>query len=387
MFIIASYITTDISVPSFPNIAHYFGVSDGMVQLTIAFNLLGFCVGVLLFGPLSESYGRRKAMIIGNSLLLMGSVSCAFTSSIYWLLASCFIQGFGASASAVVFAVIADVYHGNKAIKFIGIINAVTTIVLAAAPVSGSLINEIIGWRGNYGTLAIICLISWILLFFALPETKKNREILNFRKVIKDYKRLFLNTKFLGSSLVISLFCSAYMSFITCAPFLYTETLGLPNVIYALHQGVIIASYSLVALFSGKISEKLGSRRCVITGTAITVIGSLLITLVSIITPNFSYSITLSMVIMSVGFAICQGVIFNAAINIFSEIKGTASSAIGFIRSFLMSVFIALTSYIYNGHAMSMSLFILFIITLQFIMTVFLLRSSEYCIKMKKECY
>ncbi len=171
--LIAQFIEIDISVPGFPDIVRYFNVLEGTIQLTIAYNFLGLCIGGLFFGPLSECYGRRKIMIIGNTLLLIGAVGCVFAPSVFWLLISRFIQGIGVSTSVVVFTIIADSYQGNKAIKFIGIMNSVLTVVMAIAPVLGSFINGIVGWRGNYASVAIICLISWILLLLALPETKR----------------------------------------------------------------------------------------------------------------------------------------------------------------------------------------------------------------------
>ncbi len=342
--LIAKFIEIDISVPSFPDMVHYFNVSEGTIQLTIAYNFLGFCIGGLFFGPLSECYGRRRIMIIGNTLLLIGAVGCVFAPSIFWLLISRFVQGIGVSTSVVVFAIVADSYKGDEAVKFIGIMNSVLTVVMAIAPVLGSFINEIVGWRGNYATVAILCLISWVLLLFLLPETKKDRDAFSLKKIMKDYRKLLSSPRFVTLSLMSSLFSAAYMSFITCGPFLYMKTFGLSSTIYALHQGAIVGCFSLISLFAGKILQKLGAIWCVISGTSVGAIGSLLLVIFSIIVPHSFYLVTLSMIIFSIGCAICQPVIFNASINVFPEIKGTASSAVSFIRAFIMAIFIGLTS-------------------------------------------
>ncbi|QIT36438.1 multidrug effflux MFS transporter [Wolbachia endosymbiont of Brugia pahangi] len=371
--LIAQFIEIDISVPGFPDIARYFNILEGTIQLTIAYNFLGLCIGGLFFGPLSECYGRRKIMIIGNTLLLIGAIGCVFAPSVFWLLISRFIQGIGVSTSVVVFTIIADSYQGNKAIKFIGIMNSVLTVVMAIAPVLGSFINGIIGWRGNYASVAIICLISWILLLLALPETKKDRDIFNLKKMMKDYRKLLSSSKFMALSLVPSFFSAAYMSFITCGPFLYMKTFGLSSTIYALHQGAIVGCFSLVSLFTGKILRKLGAIRCVISGTGMIVIGSLSLVIFSLTMTHLSCLVTLSMIIFVVGCAICQPVIFNASLNIFPDIKGTASSAVSFIRSFIIAIFIGLTSYVYNGQAISVSLLVLSAVVLELIFTIYLL--------------
>lgn len=362
--LIAKFIEIDISVPSFPDMVRYFNVSEGTIQLTIAYNFLGFCIGGLFFGPLSECYGRRRIMIIGNTLLLIGAVGCVFAPSVFSLLISRFIQGIGASTSVVVFAIVADSYQGDKAIKFIGIMNSVLTVVMAIAPVLGSFINEIVGWRGNYATVAILCLISWVLLLFLLPETKKDRDIFSLKKMMKDYRKLLSSSKFMVLSLQQSLFSAAYMSFITCGPFLYMETFGLSSTIYALHQGAIVGSFSLISLFSIKILKKFGAVWCVIFGTSVGAIGSLLFVILSVIMPHSFYLVTLSMIIFSIGCAICQPVVFNASINVFPEIKGTASSALSFIRAFVMAIFIGLTSYVYDGQATSVAILVFFAVVL-----------------------
>ncbi|WP_341811487.1 multidrug effflux MFS transporter [Wolbachia endosymbiont (group A) of Oxytorus armatus] len=375
--LIAKFIEIDISVPSFPDMVRYFNVSEGTIQLTIAYNFLGFCIGGLFFGPLSECYGRRRIMIIGNTLLLIGAVGCVFAPSIFWLLISRFVQGIGVSTSVVVFAIVADSYKGDEAVKFIGIMNSVLTVVMAIAPVLGSFINEIVGWRGNYATVAILCLISWVLLLLALPETKKDRDIFSLKKTIKDYRKLLSNPRFVTLSLMSSLFSAAYMSFITCGPFLYMKTFGLSSTIYALHQGAIVGCFSLISLFAGKILQKLGAIKCVISGTSVGAIGSLLLVIFSIIVPHSFYLVTLSMIIFSIGCAIFQPVIFNASINVFPEIKGTASSAVSFIRAFIMAIFIGLTSYIYNGQTISVAVLVLSAIVLELVFTVYLLRLKD----------
>ncbi len=375
--LIAKFIEIDISVPSFPDMVHYFNVSEGTIQLTIAYNFLGFCIGGLFFGPLSECYGRRRIMIIGNTLLLIGAVGCVFAPSIFWLLISRFVQGIGVSTSVVVFAIVADSYKGDEAVKFIGIMNSVLTVVMAIAPVLGSFINEIVGWRGNYATVAILCLISWVLLLLALPETKKDRDIFSLKKMMKDYRKLLSSPRFVTLSLMSSLFSAAYMSFITCGPFLYMKTFGLSSTIYALHQGAIVGCFSLISLFAVKILQKLGAIKCVISGTSVGAIGSLLLVIFSIIVPHSFYLVTLSMIIFSIGCAIFQPVIFNASINVFPEIKGTASSAVSFIRAFIMAIFIGLTSYIYNGQTISVAVLVLSAIVLELVFTVYLLRLKD----------
>lgn len=358
--IIACCIEIEISVPGFPDMATYFGVSAGTIQLTIALNFLGFCLASLCNGPFSEYYGRRKVMLAGNAVLLAGAAGCVFAPTIDLLLFSRFLQGLGASTSAVVvFAMISDVYQGDKASKLIGIMNSVLSTLIALAPIAGGFINGMIGWKGNYALVALICLTSWILLYLFLPETKTHLETFNGKRVLKDYKKLFSNTFFIFSSTVPSLLYAGYLAFVACGSFLYMTTFDLSIDAYVTHQGIIVAAFSIVSFFSGRIVSKIGSRMCAIAGIAISVVGSAALVITGFLFPLSPFLTTAFMIVYSVGFAICYPVIFSSSLEIFPEIKGTASSAVMSMRALLISGLIGFTSYVYNGQALTIAIILM----------------------------
>ncbi len=360
-------VEVDISAPSFPEIARHFNVSEGKVELTIAYNFFGFWVSSLIYGPLSECYGRRRVMIIGNSLLLMGAFGCGIASTMDQLLGWSFIQGLGASTSAVlVFAMIADVYKGREAVRIISIMNAVLTLILAIAPVIGSLINQIFGWRGNYCVVAGVTLISWLLLLKKLPETKKKLRQFLFKKVYQDYKRLLNSLEFIFSSLVPSLFYGCYVAFVASGPFLYMETFKLPILIYACHQAVIVGVFSIVSLFSTSVVKYFGKKRCIIWGVKMAFISISMLNVSSFFGLNSPFLITSCMVIFCSGFAICYPIIFSISLELFPAIKGAASSLTMALRALICSMVVGLTSFLYSGHPFSIFLIILIVTILIF---------------------
>jgi MFS transporter, DHA1 family, multidrug resistance protein len=375
--LIACCIEVDISVPGFPDMSRYFHVDDGIIQMTIAYNFLGFCLGGALYGPLSDAFGRRLIMVWGNAILLIGAMACVISPSIPFLLCARFIQGLGASASAVViFAMIADAYpEKDKAAKLIGAMNAVLTILMAAAPIAGGFINEAVGWRGNYGIVALISLISWIFLVFFLPETKKSFEALNFGKIKGGYQQLLTNRLFISASIVPSLSYAAYLAFITQASFLYMETYDLTLMSYVLHQCVIILVFSMTSLLSGQIIQKLGARSCITIGVSLSALNAVGMVLVSLLVPKSPYLMTFFMSLVGLGAAISYPVIFAGSLEIFPDIKGTASSAIMSMRSFLCFAFVAITSYMYNGDPLRIALIVLSATLMCLFFTTNLLRS------------
>ena len=261
-------VEVDISVPSFPDISDYFNISDGLTQMTIALNFFGFCLASGVYGPLSDAFGRRKVMLIGNAIMLVGAVGCALAHSIEYLLFSRFIQGIGASTSAVVaFAMVADVYSEEKSAKLVGTMNSLITVFMSIAPIAGGFINESIGWRGNYSVIATLSVASWFMLYLWLPETKASFNPLRYNKIIADFQTLFTDSRFMLASLVPSIFFAGWMSFVSCGSFLYMETYDLPIMYYALHQGCIIAVFSGVSLYAGQILQTIGEKNCVFVNT------------------------------------------------------------------------------------------------------------------------
>ena len=304
--LINSCIELEISVPSFPSIMTYFNVSQSIVGLTITMNLIGFCIAAIIYGPLSDSYGRRKIMLLGNSILVIGSTLCVLAPTMQILLLARLIQGLGAATSAVVVcAIIADSYKTQQASRLYAIMNAVFTSLMAAAPVLGGLINAAIGWRGNYGLVAGICIISWILLLIFLPETLKKKKQINLKGILQDYKILITSPKFIIAATVPSLLYGCYMAFVAISPFIYMQTMGLDMLIYTINTSFIVACFALASFFSSQITDLLGVRKTLIFALVMQLIGTILMCFA-----RKPIHLTSSMSIFSIGFALIYPIIF-----------------------------------------------------------------------------
>lgn len=380
--LVACCIEVDISVPGFPDMARYFAVSEGEIQLTVAVNFAGFCLAALVYGPLSEAYGRRPLMVIGNLIMVLGAVGCVFAPDLPLLLLARFVQGVGASASAVVvFAMIADAYQGEKSARLIGVMNSFLTTAMALAPVLGGFINEAIGWRGNYGVVALVTVVSWVLLALYLPETRQERSIISMRKIIADFKQLLSSSRFMVYAIVPSTCGAAYFSFIACAAFLYQQTYQVNIVEYSLHQGIIVGAFSLVSSFSSNLSSRMGRHRSLLIGGAMGIGGALLMLTLSLLGECGAFATTLSMVLFASGAAIVYPLIFASSLEIFPDIRGAASSLIMSFRSLLISFSIALMGYFYNGTAYNVALIILGIMIVAFCLTLLILKFEKANIK------
>lgn len=346
-----------MSVPSFPDIARYFNVIEGIIQLTISYNFLGFFIGGFLNGPLSECYGRRKIMLAGNALMLLGAIGCVFAPTINSLLIARFIQGIGASTSIVlVFAIIADIYEGLQAMRLISFINGSLASLMAIAPIIGGFVNEFVGWRGNYMIVAFISLISWSLQFFFLPETRKTLELFNANNIVKNYKMLCSSKQFLKQAVTPSLLFASYMSYIAASAFLYQEAFLVKALSFVLHQAFIVASFAIVSMIVGKVISLLGKKTTVKLGISFCCLSAILMIIGGIGKIYNPFLMTSLMCLFTVGFAICYPVIFSESLSIFPALNGTASSLIMSLRALLVAAFTATTGYIYDNSLIMVAL-------------------------------
>ncbi|VEB38444.1 major facilitator superfamily (MFS) transporter [Legionella sainthelensi] len=359
--LISTCAEVDISVPGFPQIAQFFNVSESVIQATITYNFLGYFLGALLYGPLSDSFGRRKMMLFGNAILSIGAVGCFYAPSIDFLLMSRFIQGIGASTSVVlVFTMIADLYQGEKAMKLIGMMNAALSIIMACAPLLGGVINQGIGWRGNYGTVAIFSVFVWVLLLFLLPESKNQLDRFNTKKMMGDYRQLLTSSQFITASMVPSLLFAAYMSYIVGSAFLYIETFGLSTLTFVVHQAIIVASFAITSMYASKIIPIFGPNKTVKYGVTLSFISILAFVVLSVEGISSAYWTTLFMSLFGIGFAACYPIIFSNSLSIFPVLQGPASSLIMGSRALLVSVSTAITGYLYDGQPFMFALSIFF---------------------------
>lgn len=354
--LIACCIEIDISVPSFPDLVKYFHTTESLAQHTVSINFLGFFLSALIVGPLSDAYGRRPIMIIGNGILMIGALGCIWAPTIATLLFARFIQGVGAATSAVVvFTMIADTQKSEKATHLIAVMNCILTCLMAIAPIAGSYLNQQFGWRGNYIIVAIVCVFSWILLILLLSETQHIKQKVHFKDLISNIVQLLKSTLFLKMSFAPSLLYGAYLSFITSAPFLYMQTFKLPILLYALHQAFIVTAFALISLFSSQILKHIGKEKCANLGIGLTVFGTLIFLTGSLIIPNAVFT-TITVSIFAIGAALFYPVVFSASLEIFPNLKGSATSLIMSKRAIIVATATATTGYFYNDSPVTIAI-------------------------------
>jgi len=168
------FVATDLYLPSLSSIVKDFSTTKAYVQLTLSFYLLFFGVSQFFYGPLSDKVGRKKIVLYGLSLTIVGSIVCVFSPNVGVLIVGRSIEGFGVGAGATMMrAILRDLYVGDELAKKGSYIATGTGVFMAGAPIIGGYIQDFFGWRFNFVFIVLYTLMGILIVSKFLPETIK----------------------------------------------------------------------------------------------------------------------------------------------------------------------------------------------------------------------
>lgn len=168
--------SVDLYVPSMPAIAVALAAPPAHVQLTISLYLVGLAIGQIIYGPISDRFGRKPIIVLSFALYCAATLICLTSTSIAMLVAGRFLQALGVSGSIVVVrAVVRDLYEGARAghqLSSMGMLMGFAPII---APLTGGTLQTAFGWRAGFVFLIAIGALAGFLAWRFLPETHRMR--------------------------------------------------------------------------------------------------------------------------------------------------------------------------------------------------------------------
>src|SRR5476651_2538226 len=169
-------LTTDMYLPSLPDIARLLGASTAQVQLTISAYLFGFAIGQILYGPLADRHGRKPVLLAAMGLYCAASLACALSTSIEMLIAARALQALGGAGGIVLArAIVRDLYSGARAGRELSLMGSVMALAPVLAPLAGGLLQTGFGWRAIFVTLVLAAIIGLAVVWTRMPETLGER--------------------------------------------------------------------------------------------------------------------------------------------------------------------------------------------------------------------
>lgn len=328
-------LSTDLYLPSLPAIARYFGVASGDAQLTLSAYLVGFALGLPLYGPLSDRRGRKSVLMFGLALYGMANALSSIAPSLDILIASRLLQGFGAAAPLIVArAIVRDLYDGRRAGQELARMGSIMGFVPAIAPVLGVVLEIGFGWRANFIATSFLAL---GLAFWAgakLPETLRERLLAPFslRVVLGGFAGLLVDRRFLPYGLIAAVTYSGLFAFISGSSFVYQLHFRETPFGFAIAFVIMVAGFMGGSFVSQRLALHHEAKRLLLTGALLQASGGVVMVAAITAFPATSWAITLPMVLYSagVGFSLPQSM--AGAMMPFPERAGAVSSLLGMVQ-------------------------------------------------------
>lgn len=252
---VMSQFATDSFTPSLPHIMSYFGAAAKDVKLTVGIYFLGMTCSVFGFGYLSDKYGRKQALLLGYIVFCLASILSMLAQSEDQLLFFRFLQGIGMGSSFISFrAIMKDVFKDNHSLaKASLVISSIVSLTPPLAPITGGIIQECIGWRGNFALHSLMAIIVMILIlrYLHLESIPKSTS-----KLLESYKKILSNRGFVLNAICSGLALSTIFVFATLSPFLFQVRLNFTAFEYSLlSTAAIVPAAMFLILFKNKVGK------------------------------------------------------------------------------------------------------------------------------------
>lgn len=220
----------DMYLPAMPDIGAALGTSVQGMQGTIVAYFIAFGLAQLVYGPWADRSGRKPPLYAGIGVFMIGSLICTFAPSVEWLIVGRAVQGLGGAALMVVpRAIIRDLYTGPEATRLMAAVMMVISVSPMLAPLAGSGLMAVFGWRAIFGALVVAAVASLTILTLFQPETLdgKDRQPFNLAAMRRGAAVLFTDPLFMGLTFLGGFGMASFFVFIASASFVYTGTFGL----------------------------------------------------------------------------------------------------------------------------------------------------------------
>ena len=238
----------DMYLASMPQMALDFDVSYASTQLTLTVFLTFMGLGQLIFGPLSDAYGRRLPLLGGLFIYFAASVGAAAATSLELLILARLIQGLGAAmAIVVVMSMVRDISSGPQAAQVYALLNTIVALGPIIAPAIGGVLGAVYGWQGVMLFLAGMALLVLINTLFNVPETlpTEQRNQFALKPILATYINILRNKAFLLHLFALSAVFFFLFGYIGGSAFVYQHQYGLSTEQFGMVFG--LTSLSLIA--------------------------------------------------------------------------------------------------------------------------------------------
>ena len=352
----------DMFLSSLPLLTDVFDTGVSRAQLTLSTYLIGFALGQLFYGPVSDRYGRKMPLLIGTALFVLASVAAGFATSIEMLIVFRFIQSLGGAAGFVIaLAIIRDMHDRDTSASMLARMGTVIGFAPGIAPIVGGYLLLWFGWRANFFFLAAwgLIVIAIVMVWIAESNLEPDPTAIRPQQIMRNFGTLLCNRAYLGYTLTMVFVFGAFFAFMSGAPFVFIEVLGVaPENFAPITITIMVVGFVMGSLLANNSARHFGVERVLSIAILLSVVSGV----VTAVLPWMGVVSVASIVGPLAVHAFAAGFIFPlgtaSAIGPFPHMAGAAASLLGFLESAVGASLGALVGIFHNGTVFPMTLMI-----------------------------
>jgi MFS transporter, DHA1 family, multidrug resistance protein len=339
-------LSIDMSLPALPRLTEVFATTPDRAQLTLSVFLIGFAIGQLAYGPISDRYGRRPVLLFGLVVYTLGGIGCALASSIDQLILCRLLQGLGGCVGRVMGpAIVRDEFHAQKGAQVLSYVTLVMALAPLIAPVIGGYLLVFADWQAIFLSLAAFGAVVLVVIAARFAESSKHHDpqATEITTLLRNYAHFLTNRACLGYALINCFVFAGLFSYISGSSFVYIEVFGLPSHVYGMLFGVTAIAFMSGAFLNGRVVRRKAPQAVLRIGLALVLVAGGAMLAGALLVPSV-LSVLLAIMIYVFGMAFVFPNATAAAMEPMPRMAGVASSLLGSSQMAIGSV----TGYLVN---------------------------------------
>jgi len=328
-------LSIDMPLPALPRLAEAFGVGAPRVQFVISGFLFGFAAAQLVYGPMSDRFGRRPVLLAGVGLYMAGSVLCLLAQTVDMLIAARVLQGIGACAGPLlVRACVRDLYGGSGSARIMSWVVTGMAFAPVVAPVIGSLVLVAFGWEAVFAVLAGVGVMVFLAVWAFLAETNQHRDPTAIApgRLVRNFGAVFREPAFVGYTIVLCCLYGALFTHISEISFLLIERFRVPESLFGLYFALIVIGQIPGAILSARITGRLGLSATIRIGLVLSLAAAATLAALAWTDTRSVWAVIAPMTLLMIGFGIVMPNALAGALAPFTRNAGSASSLLGMLQ-------------------------------------------------------
>ncbi|MEP3278695.1 MAG: multidrug effflux MFS transporter [Stappiaceae bacterium] len=374
-----SWLSVNIYLPILPELENILGTSPNIAQLTVTGFLIGFSFSQLIWGPLSDRFGRRPILIAGLAISMTGAALTGFTSDITMFFAARLLESIGAGVAPVLArSILSDSLERPQVAVVMAYAAMTVALVPAVAPIIGGYLDLLMSWRSIFFFLAFVGMTLFFSCLFRLEETNKNKVAsLRMGAAITGYATILCNRRFLGYLFAYSLAFGSLIGYYSEASFLFVTDLN-----YKPHQyGFLLifnaACYVAGSFVSRMLVPRIGSDRVILLAIAAFIIAASVFFIFDVLIEMSTFSVLFPACIFIFGCALVSPASNAGAMTIFRDKAGASTAVIGFSTATGGALFNAGVSTLHFSALWELGVYVAVVALLSILSFGLLLRSKD----------